>query len=231
MKDIANIANIANDLLISPTDIVDDIRYKLFILNKDQLKSNYTVKPKIHDIPGENRCIDFSVSFSFKDIDLEIAIFTKVNEYTYSIQTDPIFIKRNIYNSLEPEIEDSKLKKYFSNIKYLKNLPQNIISERSIELLLNTNTSVFINEFRLESKIRFIYSTKNLNLKVSHKIILQESDEVMKNKFFYIGSINEGVFKKVLNNYLSEKYSLSVFGKKIDKLTKKEIEIIDITLY
>lgn len=156
--------------------------------------------------------------------------YIKINDNKLiSLELDSFFIRRSLFNSLTiSNINANKIRSFNSNINYILNLSDLIISKKDKDLLMTKNHVAKIDGFRLTSTLSVDFNINKNSMSISYKLKLAES---FSGKTFYVGLSTESVFKRVLNKYLSQKYTLNVFGKKIDKLNKKEREVFHLLYY
>lgn len=145
------------------------------------------------------------------------------------LNIDSFFIKRHLFNTVNLNMKEDKINNSQYNINYILNLNDKIIGEFDKIALLTKNHICYFESFRLTSTFNFIINLENNEINLNYKLKLEEG--LYGNKFFYVSLIDNKLFKKILNNFLSEKYTLNKFGKKLDKLNKKEKELLDVLLY
>lgn len=146
-----------------------------------------------------------------------------------SLDLDSFFIRRTIFNSLTvSNIKQNKMRAFNSNMDYILNLSDLIISKKDKDLLMTKNHVAKIDGFILTSTLSLDFNINYNSMSINYKLKLSES---FSGKTFYVGLSTESVFKRVLNKYLSQKYTLDKFGKNIDKLNKKEKELLNVLLY
>lgn len=236
--ELEKVKNIVNSYLIEPSSIVGSLKEKLEFLYGIEFEkvSKYKVS-LLNQFDSDDVIYIVYVIFDNGKKSIEIGKVQLFEEEVNKIKStedsihlivNKLFIKRHLYNTFTSDISDKKSKTFNSNIKYIFNLPEQIISQKQKENLINRNYQFKIGDFKLTSRLKFIIKNKGTKFLISYSLKLEE---IYNGRLQYVGLSTDAVFRRVLNEYLSEKYTLKEFGKKIDKLTEKEKKILDMYIY
>lgn len=236
--ELEEVKNIVNSYLIEPSSIVGSLKEKLEFLYGIEFEkvSKYKVSV-LHQFDSDDviYLVYAILDNGKKAIEVgKVQLFEeeikkiKSTEDSIHLIVNRLLIKRHLYNTFTSDIIDKKVKTFNSNLKYILNLPEKIINQNQKENLINRNYQIRIGDFNLTSRLKFIIKNKGTSFLMSYSLKLEE---IYSGKFQYVGLSTDTVFRRLLNEYLSEKYTLKEFGKKIDKLTKKEKKILEMYIY
>jgi len=228
LKSPFEILDVLFDGLNSFESISGNVYYRENVQNlKTKLIVKNTNKSKYYLYIGLYEEIDFINLLPIGEIIIAGLIDNKESACII-FNTDKRFIKRNIFNTSSFELKKS-YRTLENNLKLVEKFPEKLIPKIDKSFLLNSNYIFKLNNFYLKSYFSLVLDIKTNKSTINYFIKLEE-DLGFRGKSVYIGTTSDAVFGRVLKNHLNEKVK-DFFNKDFNKLSKKELKLVDLYLY